>query len=69
MSAVVHHSCDGAMGQEFARLPADTGQELLEQMTSQALGVEYGVQCLEAPSLRAATRKQKVEASQSGADR
>ena len=38
-----------AMGQEFAHLPADAWQGLLEQMTSQALGVEYGVQCLEAP--------------------
>jgi conjugative relaxase-like TrwC/TraI family protein len=38
-----------AMGQEFAHLPADAWQGLLEQLTGQALGVEYGVQCLEAP--------------------
>ena len=38
-----------AMGQEFACLPQDAWQELLEQMTGQALGVEYGVECLEAP--------------------
>jgi hypothetical protein len=38
-----------AMGQEFAHLPADAWQELLEQMTEQALGVNYGAVCLEAP--------------------
>jgi hypothetical protein len=38
-----------AMGQEFAHLSPGAWQDLLEQMTAQALGVEYGVQCLEAP--------------------
>jgi conjugative relaxase-like TrwC/TraI family protein len=38
-----------AMGQDFAHLPPDVRQELLEQLTDQALGVEYGVECLEAP--------------------
>ena len=38
-----------AMGQDFAHLSPDARQELLEQMTDQALGVEHGVECLEAP--------------------
>jgi hypothetical protein len=38
-----------AMGQDFAHLGPTAWQELLEQMTDRALGVEYGVECLEAP--------------------
>src|SRR5579859_4065626 len=38
-----------AMGQEFAHLSPGTWQDLLEQMTGQALSVEYGAVCLEAP--------------------
>ena len=38
-----------AMGQEFAHLSPGAWHELLEQMTDQALGVEHGVECLEAP--------------------
>ncbi len=38
-----------AMGQEFCHLTPDARQDLLEQMTDQALGVEHGVVCLEAP--------------------
>jgi conjugative relaxase-like TrwC/TraI family protein len=45
-----------AMGQEFAQLPADAWQELLEQMTGQALGVDYGAVCLEAPEWPAVPR-------------
>jgi hypothetical protein len=41
-----------AMGQEFTHLTPDASQELLEQMTEQALGVEHGVECLEAPNGR-----------------
>jgi len=45
-----------AMGQEFAHLPADAWHELLERMTGQALGVEYGAVCLEAPEWPAVPR-------------
>jgi conjugative relaxase-like TrwC/TraI family protein len=38
-----------AMGQEFAHLAPEARQELLEQMTNEALGVDFGVVCLEAP--------------------
>ncbi len=38
-----------SMGQPFAHMPPDARQELLEQMTERALGVDYGVVCLEAP--------------------
>ena len=45
-----------AMGQEFAHLNPDARQDLLEQMTDQALGVEHGVECLEAPEWPAVPR-------------
>jgi hypothetical protein len=38
-----------SMGQEFCGMTPGARQELLEQMTEQALGVDYGVVCLEAP--------------------
>jgi hypothetical protein len=38
-----------SMGQEFCGMTPDARQALLEQMTEQALGVDYGVVCLEAP--------------------
>jgi conjugative relaxase-like TrwC/TraI family protein len=38
-----------SMGQPFAHLAPGTRRELLEQMTEQALGVDHGVVCLEAP--------------------
>jgi hypothetical protein len=38
-----------SMGQEFCGLAPGARQHLLEQMTEQALGVDYGVACLEAP--------------------
>lgn len=38
-----------SMGQEFCGLAPAARQGLLEQMTERALGVEYGVACLEAP--------------------
>ncbi len=38
-----------SMGQEFAHMTPEARQELLEQMTEQALGVDFGVVCLEAP--------------------
>jgi len=38
-----------SMGQEFAHLAPEARQELLEQMTGQALGVDFGVVCLRAP--------------------
>jgi hypothetical protein len=38
-----------SMGQPFARMTPVARQELLEQMTDQALGVDFGVVCLEAP--------------------
>jgi hypothetical protein len=38
-----------AMGQDFCALAPDNRQELLEQLTEQALGVDKGVVCLEAP--------------------
>jgi hypothetical protein len=45
-----------AMGQDFAHLNPDARQVLLEQMTDQALGVEHGVECLEAPEWPAVPR-------------
>ena len=45
-----------AMGQDFAHLSPDAWHELLEQMTDQALGVEHGVECLEAPEWPAVPR-------------
>ena len=45
-----------AMGQEFAHLSPGTWQDLLEQMTGQALGVEHGAVCLEAPEWPVAPR-------------
>ena len=45
-----------AMGQDFAHQAPDARQELLEQMTDQALGVEHGVECLEAPEWPAVPR-------------
>lgn len=38
-----------SMGQEFCGLAPAARQDLLEQMTERALGVDYGVVCLEAP--------------------
>src|SRR5262249_56202152 len=38
-----------SMGQEFCGMTPDARQSLLEQMTEQALGVDHGVACLEAP--------------------
>ena len=38
-----------SMGQPFAQMTPGARQELLEQMTNQALGVDHGVVCLEAP--------------------
>src|SRR5262249_26168950 len=38
-----------SMGQEFCGMTPDARQVLLEQMTEQALGVNHGVVCLEAP--------------------
>jgi hypothetical protein len=38
-----------SMGQEFCGLAPDARQDLLEQLTQQALGVDHGVVCLEAP--------------------
>lgn len=37
-----------SMGQPFAHMPPGARQDLLEQMTGQALGVDFGVVCLEA---------------------
>src|SRR5438067_1041379 len=37
------------MGQAFCGITPDARQNLLMQMTEQALGVEHGVVCLEAP--------------------
>jgi AAA domain/TrwC relaxase len=45
-----------AMGQDFAHLTPNARQELLEQMTDQALGVDYGVECLEFPEWPPAPR-------------
>src|SRR6266487_1262775 len=38
-----------SMGQPFAHMTPDAHHDLLEQMTEQAIGVDYGVVCLEAP--------------------
>jgi hypothetical protein len=38
-----------SMGQEFAGMTADARQGLLISMTEQAMGVDFGVVCLEAP--------------------
>ena len=38
-----------SMGPEFCGMTPDARQDLLEQMTEQALGVDHGVVCLEAP--------------------
>src|SRR5262249_48111992 len=38
-----------SMGQEFCGMTPDARQSLLEQLTEQALGVDHGVACLEAP--------------------
>jgi hypothetical protein len=45
-----------AMGQEFAHLSPGAWHELLERTTDQALGVEHGVECLEAPEWPAMPR-------------
>jgi AAA domain/TrwC relaxase len=38
-----------SMGQEFCGMTPDARQNMLEQLTEQSLGVDYGVVCLEAP--------------------
>jgi hypothetical protein len=38
-----------SMGQPFAHMPTGARRALQEQMTEQALSVDYGVECLEAP--------------------
>jgi len=42
-------SLSWSMGQDFCGLAPGPRQDLVEQMTDQALGVDYGVVCLEAP--------------------
>ncbi len=45
-----------SMGQPFAHMTPGAHHELLEQMTDQALSVDYGVVCLEAPEWRPVPR-------------